>query len=83
MSLSKPDSKYRYDVSFGNALRFPIDHHYCRDWEGEDGCYGTNPEHGSSWEEAKEEYIHYLKSEIEYWRKLTEKEYLSENSLPE
>ena len=83
MSLSKPDSKYRYDVSFRNALHFPIDHHFCREWEGHEGCYGANPDHGFSWEEAKKEYINYLQSEIEYWRKLTEKEYLNEASLPE
>ena len=40
-----------------------IEPHFCRVWEQVDGrlvgCYGTNPNHGHTFEEAKAEIVKY------------------------
>ena len=54
-----------------------LDYHFCRGWEfdpttgKEVGCYGTNPDHGYSWEEAKAEMVRWHEEEAERWRKKT------------
>ena len=75
--MSQPDLTRRYDVSY-SMDRSPIDAHFCREWEGGEGCYGTNSDHGFSWEEAKQEHIKNLQAEITYWTKLTEKDFWGE-----
>jgi len=42
--------------------------HHCRIWEGETGCYGTNPDHGFTFDEARAEII-------EWWTNLTEERF--------
>jgi hypothetical protein len=44
----------RYDVVF-HSDHVSIECHFCRDWDADGGCYGTNPNHGLSLEEAIEE----------------------------
>ncbi len=34
-----------------------LEPHFCREWENGEGCYGTNPNHGFSFEDAKREII--------------------------
>ncbi len=43
----------RFDVIY-DANGVHLDYHFCREWVGDEGCYGTNPTHGSSFEEARE-----------------------------
>lgn len=64
-------SIHRYDIIWDP---FPhIDFHFCR----ANSCYGTNLEHGFTFERAKEDIINYYKSMIEYWENISEKEWLS------
>ena len=48
----------RYDIIYtGNSIE--IEPHFCRIWDENGGCYGTNEEHGMSWDEAKRHVIEY------------------------
>ncbi len=67
-------SKNKYDIVYVNGVAH-IEHHYCREWAGYEGCYGTNPDHGLSWQGAKKQMIAYHQSEIDYFLKLEEKDY--------
>ncbi len=42
-----------FDVVYGEH-GISIDYHFCREWDQDGGCYGTNPNHGFSFEEARE-----------------------------
>ncbi len=59
----------RFDVIYGGEdwWRGPyMEHHFCREWDEEHGgCYGTNPHHGFSFEQAKQ-FI------IAWWEEQTE-----------
>lgn len=60
----------RFDVTYGpNDVR--IDYHFCRDWESDKGCYGTNPNHGYTFEKARELVAEWFEQRAEYWRELT------------
>lgn len=48
--------------------------HFCREWEDGEGCYGTNPHHGFSWEEAREELAKWHDEQAAYWRNRSEAE---------
>ena len=71
----------RFDVcSDGN--NYWIEHHFCRNWSmdeagNEIGCYGTNPDHGYTFEEAVREIIERYRQQIEYWSGLTIEEWRS------
>ena len=53
----------RYDIIYtGNSIE--IEPHFCRIWDENGGCYGTNEEHGMSWDEAKRHVIEYYKGRI-------------------
>lgn len=58
----------RFDVIYrdGSAL---IDHHFCREWDEEGGCYGTNPEHGLSFDDACDQVADWYASQADQWRK--------------
>ena len=49
------DIVLKYDVIYDkNGIH--LDYHFCREFdENMDGCFGTNEDHGFSFEEAKEE----------------------------
>lgn len=64
-------SDNRFDIRFDSGGPRP-DYHFCREWDADGGCYGTNPDHGFSWDEAKAEVIRWHKEQIEYWAGLTE-----------
>ncbi len=65
----------RFDVSFG-IRGASIDFHYCREWENDDlGCYGFNPNHGFTFDEAKQEMINWYENQVEYWKTLTYKDW--------
>jgi len=63
----------RYDVCFTEHGP-KIEHHFCREWDESGGCYGTNPEHGLSWGEARAEVVAWHKAQAEWWEKRTEAE---------
>lgn len=73
-------SEPRFDITyFGNPMLEP---HFCRGWDGETGCYGTNPDHGLSFDEAKAEVISYHRKQIERWESMTYEKYFAANCLP-
>jgi hypothetical protein len=42
---------------------------------GGNGCYGTNPDHGFTFEEAKQEVIEFYKNRIKRIQELTEEDF--------
>ncbi|MHC4686859.1 MAG: hypothetical protein ACYTEW_21495 [Planctomycetota bacterium] len=52
-----------------------VDYHFCREWDEDGGCYGTNPLHGLTWEEARDLVAMWYKAQAEYWEDLKEKEW--------
>lgn len=78
-------SKTRYDViHIGKGPIPTIDIHFCREmWYNPetnelDGCFGFAPNHGFSWEEAKQIVIRTLEKELVRWRAMTEDEYFGD-----
>lgn len=57
----------RYDVAFGRNGA-SIEPHFCREWDDEGGCYGTNPEHGMSLAEAIEHIADWHELQATLWR---------------
>lgn len=65
-----------YDITYGPGPNdVDITAHFCREWEGDKGCYGTNPDHGFTWEEAREEVAAWFDAQAAYWRSRTEAEH--------
>lgn len=68
-------SEPRFDVIY-DEHGVHVDYHFCRDWEpdknGEmEGCYGTNPNHGFTFDEAKQHVVDYHKMQAEEWARKT------------
>jgi len=61
-------SEARFDVIYRDGSAH-IDHHFCREWDEDGGCYGTNPKHGLSFDEACDEVANWYASQAEQWRK--------------
>lgn len=61
-------TKMRFDVCY-HADHVTIEPHFCRSWDDEGGCYGTNPNHGYSFEEACDQVAEWYESQAELWRK--------------
>lgn len=57
----------RYDVVY-TAHGVTIDTHFCREWDENGGCYGTNPDHGLSHSEACEEVAQWHERQAKEWR---------------
>lgn len=69
--------RQRFDVLYGeHGPR--LDFHFCRDWDDDGGCYGTNLNHGVAWEKAREEIAKWHEQQAQYWRKLTFDEWCPE-----
>lgn len=64
----KSVTKMRFDVCY-HKDGATIEPHFCRDWDEEGGCYGTNPDHGVSFEEACDEVANWHERQAELWRK--------------
>jgi len=64
----------RYDVTYRDGEPM-LDYHFCREWDGDKGCYGTNPDHGFTFEEAREVAAAHYRQEVERWSKMTEEEW--------
>ena len=48
-----------------------LDYHFCRNWDEDGGCCGTNPDHGFTFEEAKKQVVKYHEEEAESWNEKT------------
>jgi len=59
----------KFDICYGEAP--DLEYHYCREWDGDGGCYGTNPDHGCTFDEGKEEIAKWYEARAAYWRQLT------------
>ena len=56
----------RFDITFTRDGA-SIDYHFCKEEE----CFGTNEDHGYSFDEAKEAVTHYLEKELKVWGNMT------------
>ena len=65
---------HRYDVVFSKR-GCDIEFHFCREWDGEEGCYGTNPDHGLSFEEAIKEIANHYQVLAKYWLNMNERDF--------
>lgn len=57
----------RYDISYRNGGP-TIEPHFCREWDDTGGCYGTNPHHGYSLDEAREQIAQWHEQQASMWR---------------
>ena len=65
----------KYDVRYGDEAAV-LDYHFCREFsEDGNGCFGTNPTHGLSFDEAKEAIAAWHEDQAKGWRSLTEAEW--------
>ena len=68
-------SKQRYDIIYDqNGVH--LEYHFCRSWDEDGGCYGTNPNHGYSLEDAADEIARHYQSLADEWRNRTHYNYL-------
>jgi len=67
-------SENRFDVCY-RPEGPSIDYHFCREWDSDGGCYGTNPDHGFTWEQAKQEIISWHQQQIDHWKALSESDW--------
>ncbi|MBZ9807721.1 hypothetical protein [Mesorhizobium sp. ESP-6-2] len=57
----------RFDIEYvGDGAT--ISAHYCREWDENGGCYGTNPDHGYSFEEACDHVAQWYEQQAKLWR---------------
>ena len=67
-------SEQRYDLLFGGD-RMTIEPHFCREWDAAgNGCYGTNPDHGYSFDEACDQVAEWHEQQAKLWRARTHHE---------
>jgi len=78
----------RYDVSYGadNTSFAPFaypDTHHCREWdEDHGGCYGTNPNHGFTWDEARKLMVEFHEQQAAEWRDKNESDFWGADLCP-
>lgn len=70
--MGENERKQRFDVAHFEH-HATIEPHFCRSWEigadGQDhGCYGTNPDHGYSFEEACDRVADWHEEQAKLWR---------------
>ena len=68
------DNRQRYDV-ISDEHGVHIDYHFCREWDGDVGCHGTNPDHGFTFEEAQEQIAEWHEEKAKRVRKTTQEEW--------
>lgn len=72
-------SENRYDIVYDGG-KCSITFHFCREWdEYGEGCYGTNPTHGFTFEEAKKQVVEFYMRRVNDWSHLTEKQWLKQH----
>lgn len=60
----------RFDVCYSKD-GCTIEPHFCRQWDEDGGCYGTNPTHGYSFDEACDQVAEYHEQQAKAWRERT------------
>lgn len=72
-------SENRYDVVYDGG-KCNISFHFCREWnEHGEGCYGTDPTHGFTFEEAQKKVVEYYTRRANDWTTLTESSWLKQH----
>lgn len=71
----------RFDLRYGREGGLDIDLHFCRDWDADGGCYGTNPHHGLTFEEARDEIVAWHERKAGEWREMTLEKWKAENGV--
>lgn len=56
----------RFDVVYAQH-GVELEDHFCREY----GCFGTNPDHGFTFDEAKNEVANHYANLATYWRDMT------------
>ena len=56
----------RWDIIWNGSPN--IERHYCREWDADGGCYGTNPNHGFSYNDACLRIADWHEQQAQYWR---------------
>lgn len=62
-----PVHQMRFDVCYGGD-NCTIAPHFCREWDGNKGCFGTNAEHGLSFDDACDEVAEWHEKQARLWR---------------
>jgi len=62
--------KTRFDVAY-RPEGVTIEPHFCRSWDEEGGCYGTNPNHGFTAADACDEVAEHYERLAKMWRDRT------------
>lgn len=57
----------RFDVIYQNSGA-SIAAHFCREWDEDGGCYGTNPDHGLSFDDACDQVAEWHEQQAKLWR---------------
>lgn len=73
-----------FDVIYGPSDWHPtayIERHFCRQ-VGPEGCFGTNPNHGMSFENASEQVAKWFEEQAERWRQMSLEEWQQMNGVP-
>lgn len=70
-------AKERFDVTYREHGP-TLDYHFCREWDGDGGCYGTNPDHGLTFAQAKAEIVAWHEHQAKRWRGMSLKAWRSE-----
>jgi hypothetical protein len=76
---SRSRSRYRrpvtrYDLIYHKGHAYP-EPHFCREWDETGGCYGTNPEHGIPFPEARTQIADFYQQLADSWRTIPEDNY--------
>ena len=72
-------TKQKYDVvDYGHHLGIEL--HFCREWDEDGGCYGTNLDHGWTFEEAKQQVSMWYYDKHQEWEQMTEEKFLERYS---
>lgn len=70
----------RFDIMHGQ-YGCAIDFHFCREWDEDgNGCYGGNPYHGVTFDEAKAQMAEYHRRKAKEWESLTLDEWIASGS---
>lgn len=60
----------RYDVAYREHGP-TLEPHFCRQWDGDVGCYGANPNHGMTFAEAVNEIARWHEERAKMWAEMT------------
>lgn len=69
----------RYDMVYERYGVY-LEPHFCREWSVDSagemvGCYGTDPDHGYTWEDGKQELIDWHQKQIDWLKEVKEEDY--------